>query len=205
MRYLLESNHFDFFAKNGYIGFADLFTEDSLAAAQKIVSKNARDLWRSESAIKTLYFQKNCAGIAAALTHTNTIRIAYDQSLCSGGTPSFPKAPFSLEEASSVQPLLCAMIVRLTAGEHLKKPSIPYCPCPEHRGDALFVSGKMLIVLEPLLAIPNQKFLLVAYSGAKPQYVPKEKDPFVNSLKSLGVAFGDHLSHATHPVLFSQH
>lgn len=203
MRYLLENNHLDFFAKNGYIAFADLFSAAALDTAEKILSKNARDLWRTQSGIKALSFQKNCAEIATELTHSKTIRIAYDQSLCSNSTPSFPKAPFSLEEVSSVQPILCGMILRLTEGPSLSQ-TIPFCPCPKSRGEALFVSGKMLIVLEPLLAIPNQKFLLVAYSGAKPQYVAKEKDPFVNSLKSLGIGFGDHLSHETHPVLFSQ-
>ncbi len=35
-------------------------------------------------------------------------------------------------------------------------------------------------------------------------YVLKEKDPAVHALKLLGYAFGDHLTMATHPVLYSR-
>jgi hypothetical protein len=202
MRLMIESHHRDFFAKNGYIAFADLFSEDALSHAETAITENSRDLWRTQDAIKTIVFQKNCAEIAAELTHSKTIRIAYDQSLVSHSS-SYPKSPFSLEDASCVQPILCVLVIRLTHGPQIEK-TIPYSPCPQERGDALFVSGKMLILLEPLLSLPKQKFLLIAYSNSRPQYIAKEKDPFVNSLKSLGYAFGDHLNSTTHPVLFSQ-
>jgi len=200
---MLESHHRDFFAKNGYIAFTDLFSEEALSRAESIITGNARDLWRAHDAMKSIAFQKNCAEIATELTNSKTVRIAYDQSLCSHASPTFPKAPFSLEDASCVQPILCGMILRLTRGPSPEK-TIPFCPCPKERGEALFVSGKMLIVLDPLLSLEKQKFLLIAYSNNRPQYIAKEKDPFVNSLKSMGYAFGDHLNASTHPVIFSR-
>jgi hypothetical protein len=203
MRLLLDSHHRDFFSKNGYISFADLFSEETLLRAESIITGNARDLWRTNDVIKSLAFQKNCAEITSELTHTKTVRIAYDQTLCSYALSSFPKTPFSFEDASCVQPIICSMILRLTHGSSLEK-TVPFCPCPKERGEALFVSGKMLIILEPLLSLEKQKFLLVAYSSSRPQYIAKEKDPFVNSLKSMGYAFGDHLNVSTHPILFSQ-
>jgi len=204
MRLLLDSHHRDFFSKNGYIAFADLFSEETLLRAESLITTNARDLWRTNDAIRSLAFQKNCAEIASELTHSKTVRIAYDQTLCSNAPSSFPKSPVSLEDVSCIQPIVCGMILRLTRGPSLEKP-LPFCPCPKERGEALFVSGKMLIVLEPLLSLEKQKFLLVAYSSSRPQYIAKEKDPFVNSLKSMGYAFGDHLNVSTHPILYSQH
>lgn len=203
MRYVLDSQHQDFFAKHGYIAFDDLFTADELDAAEKAIAENVRDLWRTKEAVKAISMQKKSGSIAAELANAPAIRIAFDQSLCTDLPSNFPDSPFSLEEVSSVQPILCAMLLRLTEGPSVEK-KLPFCPCPKKRGEALIVSGKTLIVLSPLLSLPKQKFLLIAYSGPKPQYVPKEKDPFVHALKSMGYAFGDHLESRTHPVIFSQ-
>lgn len=203
MRYLLESQHHDFFAKQGYIAFGDLFTEKALQEAEKAVVENARDLWRINPAVEALTTNKTCAEIAMNLTFSTCIRLAYDEGLYTSDSNIFPKAPCSLEDISCVHPVLCGMLVRLTAGP-MPNEAVVYCPCPQKRGDALFFSGKMLALLSPLFSIPEQKFLLIAYGGKQLQYLCNLKDKFLNSLKAKGYGFGDHLKIATHPILFSR-
>lgn len=204
MRYVLASEHRDHFAKQGHISFDEVLPLDLIEKAEKIVTKNERDLWRKYEAVKQLVFQRTCAHIAAELTRSPIVRIGFDQSLCANLPFPFSEMTYSLSDLSCMQPLLCGLMIRLTDGDLPAKTTV-FCPCPEKRGSALFFSPKTLITLEPLCHLPEQKFLLVAYIGKQAMYVAREKDPFLHTLKSLGYAFGDHFNTATHPQVFSRY
>ncbi|MBS3903983.1 MAG: hypothetical protein KGZ39_01485 [Simkania sp.] len=203
MRFTLASDHFDYYSNHGYIGFDGLFSPKLLEDVENIVTKNSRDLWRSNLSVKSVVFERTCAEIAAELTRAKQVRLGFDQALCSNDSLPFGKSSSSLADLLCIQPITCGMMLRLTEGNS-PLPSTIFCPCPEKRGTALFFSAKMLMTLLPLTELKNQKFLLVGYAGPKPLYVAKETDPAVHSLKNLGYGFGDHLNTTTHPILFSK-
>ena len=204
MRYVLASEHHDFFANQGHISFDDVLPTDLLENAEKVLTENGRDLWRKKEAVRALVFHKTCAQIASELTRSPIIRIGFDQGLCANQPPPFNEITYSLSDLSCIQPLICGLMIRLTDGE-LPNKTTAFCPCPEKKRSILFFSPKALITLEPLSRLANQKFLLIAYTGKQAMYVSREKDPFLHTLKSLGYAFGDHLNTTTHPQLFSIH
>ncbi len=204
MRYVLASEHRDYFTNQGHISFEDILPLDLIEKAETIVSSNARDLWRSQESIKQLVFQRTCARIVAELTRSSIVRIGFDQSLCGGLPSTFVDTTCSLSDLSCVQPILCGLMIRLTEGDPPPK-TTAFCPFPEKRSSLIFFSPKTLITLAPLSRLVGQKFLLIAYIGKQSMYVAREKDPFVHTIKSLGYAFGDHLSTLTHPPIFSQH
>lgn len=202
MRFTLSSEHHDFFKDHGYIGFQDLFPKEVIEALESHVSGTKRDLWRSLPPVKNIVFDKGLARIAGELTRNKIIRIGFDQVIVTEDPPLFSDKITTLEKLSSIQPLACGLILRLTEGPSFS-PSIPFCP-RESKGTVFFFSSNMLLSFLPLFEEKNQKFLLIGYAKEKPLYLANKKDPSIHLLKKLGYGFGDHLKSATHPVLFSQ-
>jgi hypothetical protein len=203
MRYVLASEHHDYYVKEGHISFDDVLPLDLLEKAEKSLTNNGHDLWRKHEAIRSIVFHKTCAQIASELTRSSIIRIGFDQSFCTSQPIPFTGTTYSLSDLSCIQPLVCGLMIRFTDGD-LPSKTTSFCPCPEKRTSILFFSPKALITFEPLSHLPDQKFLLIVYIGSQAMYVSREKDPFVHALKSFGYAFGDHLNNTTHPQIFSK-
>jgi hypothetical protein len=202
MRFVLDRSHCDFFAKHGYIAFSDLFPPKSIRRAAEAVTQTAQNGWQTVPAIKQLTLHEPSADIAGQLTKSRTIRLAYDCVL-SGPDPSlFSDLPLSFTDFSCIRPLLCILIIRLTNGASYTSDT-PYCPCPEEEGEALFVSSTKPLILSPLLSLPDQKFLLIAYTNKGGQYIPNGNDPISHILKAQGCGFGDRLTKSPfHPLLY---
>ncbi len=206
----VAKEHRDFFQKQGYIEIADLLTAQQtpalLQAIGEVLSKKGedkcagRDLWRNHPLIKKTVLTRDFAEIVANLTHAEEIYHGLDQEFSNFALPA---GMISLQQMSCVRPLIAGLLIRLTDGDMPKAGALP-CPCPSASGNGVFFSSQLLLAWDPLLELRNQRFLLIAYASAHPQYVLEKRDPCTHALKLLGFGFGDTLPTTTHPLLYSR-
>lgn len=217
----LAKEHRDFYQKHNLIEFSGLLTPSQLedfsqavttTLAEQEKEKNAfrnvgRDLWRRHPLIKKISLRRDLAQVVAGLLHQREIRLGYDQFITTHADKEcmLPSGTTSLQEISSVKPVLMGLLIRLSAGAvpvHNQDATFP-CPCPTMPGDGVFFSSNLLVSWEPLLALPNQHFFLIVYAGAQPLYVMEKRDPCAHALKQQGYVFGDKLKSDTHPILYT--
>jgi len=205
----LAKEHRDFFQKQGYIEFSDLLsstqTSDLTQAIDEVMIQRrndkcaARDTWRYHPLVKKIVLKRDFAEIACGLTHAKEMYLGYDQGI-SGH--ELPTGMISLQQMSCVRPLVAGLLIRLTGGAMPVPEKLP-CPCPTAPGQGVFFSSQLLLAWDPLLALQAQRFFLITYASAHPQYILEKRDPCTHTLKQLGLAFGDTLTSETHPLLFS--
>lgn len=198
MKYIVDNRHREFFAKNGWIEFEEIFpisaTGKLLEAARGVVKSRTRvknpdvllhghDIWRENSVVKNATCSRTLAEIASELTETKPLRLSYDQLLEQRQTPN------SLEQICSLQGTVCGLLIALQDGdeEHLLS----------KRGNGLFLS-----TTTELPKLSEGYFLLIVYSVVNARYISVESDPHTNYLKRFGYSFGDRLLDKHHPVLF---
>lgn len=222
MHLTLAKEHRDFFHKHHQIEFSGLLSPIQVldfnraletAIGQQEKDKNTfrdlgRDLWRHHPLIKKISLRKDLAQVAAGLTGQREIRIGFDQFITTQATKecTLPTGTTSLQQISSIKPILMGLLIRLSEGQ---QPAITSslgkfpCPCPLQPGDGIFFSAQLLVSWEPLLALHNQNFFLITYTNTQPLYVLEKRDLCTHSLKQLGYVFGDTLKSDTHPVLYT--
>lgn len=217
MHLSLAKEHRDFFKKHSQIEFSALLSPaqvcDFANAVDEVVLKQqneknsfrdlGRDLWRDHPAIKKTTLKKDFAEIVAGLTGLHEIRIGYDQSIDTAKEPVLSTGMTSLQQTSCIKPIIMGLLIRLSEGSQPDSGMLP-CPCPSSPGDGVFFSSQLLVSWDPLLALKNQRFFLIAYAGAHPIYILEKRDPCTHALKQHGYVFGDALKTDTHPVLFTE-
>lgn len=216
MHLSLAKEHRDYYQKHKFIEFTSLVPsphelsqaiEETLLLRQKAKHSPrdfGRDLWRDNPLIKKISLRKDFAEIAAGLLGQRELRFGYDQSIAiERHTESYlPTGTTSLQQMSCMKPVMMGLLIRLTEGTQPAPAQLP-CPCPTLPGNGVFFSAQLLLSWEPLLALQNQRFFLIAYSGAHSVYVLEKRDPGTHALKTLGYVFGDTLTSDTHPLLYS--
>jgi hypothetical protein len=218
MHLSLAKEHRDYFQKHNYIEFTSLLspeqTGDLAQAIEEVLLRRekakhsgrdwGRDLWREHPFIKKIALRKDFAEITGGLTGQRDVRMGYDQAISieSGKESILPTGTTSLQQTSCVKPLLMGLLIRLSEGPQTAPAQFP-CPCPTSPGSGIFFSAQLLLSWEPLLALHNQRFFLIAYAGAHPIYILEKRDPCTHALKNLGYVFGDSLKTDTHPLLYA--
>jgi hypothetical protein len=225
MRFALNSDHKEFYTKNGFIEFEELLDAHSVAALQQEIDatlctrlktssirmaelprtaifESGFDLWRDNSAIKQSLFKTTFTEIAAQLFQANLLRVAFDQYIDTGpGSESPLKEPLSLNAFSCANPLSGALIIRLS--ETPIDPCDPQvCPIPSHAGSAIFLSPDKVIPWAELFSQKDLRLLILAYASKRTFYRLEKNDPHTHLWKRLGYVFGDLLKDNLHPVLY---
>lgn len=225
MRFALNSDHKDYYAKNGFIEFEEFLDANSVAALQKEIDatlcarlktssirmaelprkaifESGFDLWRDNASIKQTLFKTTFTEIAAQLFQANLLRAAFDQYIDTGpGTDSPLTAPLSLNDFSCANPLSGAFIIRLS--ETPIDPCDPQvCPVPSKAGSAIFLSPDKVIPWSELFSQKDLRILILAYGSKRTFYRLEKNDPHTHLWKRLGYVFGDLLKDNLHPVLF---
>jgi hypothetical protein len=181
---------------------------------------NGRDLWRSSAELRQLVCQPRLAAIASELIEKKPLRLGYDQLFPSRHQavrhpivqekPSiygqFLNQSTTLKEISSINGLLCGLMIALSSSqeekkeskEELVKPSI----FPTQAGHVTFFQPTFQLNLEELYQHPHQRFYLIVYTQGLAQYELQPKDPHTYALKHLGYTFHTNLSDKLNPIVY---
>jgi hypothetical protein len=182
--------------------------------AGKAFDKNdfalGHDLWRGEHHLKNLILSRTLAEIASELIEQKPLRFGYDTLFpavskipLKNSYESFLQTTPTLQEMSCIQNVLCgAMICVSGNNETVDKPieSILFSRIP---GNAVFFSPDWPLPLHEIYANPGFTYLLIVYAKTNSVYYSQPNDPHGNNFKKLGYSFGDRLSEAHHPIVYS--
>ncbi len=223
MRFTLAQEHIDHFNKTGAIEFDGVFSEKECLSlkekAEEILALrlnptdrnpldymsneclylNGRNLWKEGLELKKLCSKKQIGEIAYYLFRKKPIKIGFDQYIRTGILQDCPfKEDHTLKEISSVRPLLGALLILLEPlSSEIDSPFLP-----KKAGNAMYVSGNVIM---PLISLFNEKkasMLLVSFTFGKALYCLEPKDPLTHSLKKEGVVFGDVAAEDLCPTIY---
>jgi hypothetical protein len=222
MRFAITADHREFFKKNNYIEFENIFPADQITtlkknseetiakrlkmAASKLREKTAPeiyqagyDLWRDNEEIKKITQKQAFAAVASELFQTVPLRYAFDQYFsmiqCTAGSPY--DVPLSLQEISCLNPLAGGLILPL---EDLAFPPT-FFPMPLKKGSALYISPTFALPWPHLFSTCGLNFFLIAYAQEKTFFKGGVHDPHSASLKKLGYVINDQLKDSLHPIV----
>ncbi len=167
-----------------------------------------RDLWRDQEDLKKIVWHKSWADVAADLTGEKPVRAAFTQLVVPPTSIGLKAAQNhvyvewftqkrTLEEISSIEGLLCTLIVCLKGDDKERTPEETLDPIPRKTGNAIYVMPQVPLDFQA----GNCRWLLIAYAKNKAQYIMQEKDPHVHYLKRLGHPVGAPLNDKLNPVL----
>lgn len=168
---------------------------------------HGRDLWRGSPVIKKTITQQRLAEIASELISIRTMRLGYDQLFTTVPQPilkesslytSLLKQPHTLEEISSLQGVICGLMLCLTGESSKDSPPDIFCG---RAGNGVFFSPKVPINFPLLLEKVNESYLMLVYVQPNSVYVHCANDPLGHSFKSVGYNFGDKLLDKNNPIL----
>jgi hypothetical protein len=165
-----------------------------------------RDLWRQDQQLRKLICQRGLAEIASELISVKPIALAFDQLIVSPDLHplvtadnrayiDLMKTPTSLEEISSVQGLVCGLLLCLRAGE-------PHPLFPSVAGHGVYFDPKVPLDFGFLRRDRERRLLLIAYAEKSSYYYQQNNDPHLHYLKRFGYHFGDKLSIKHIPPVF---
>lgn len=222
MRFALASEHRDFFYKNHFIEFEELFTLEQIHSLKEAIQaalcqrlqmtpyqiekknglelfRDGYDLWRESDPVKKMSQKKSLLKVAADLFQKQELKIAFDQYIATQ-TPT--QAPFAkattLSEISCLKPLVGILLIQL---KDQQEPVLNF-PLPLKAGNALFFSPDFPLPWPLLFATSGLSFYLIAFGEDGTLFRADTIDPHATVLKKLGYTFGDHLKNDLHPTIF---
>ncbi|MCB1109629.1 MAG: hypothetical protein KDK64_01490 [Chlamydiia bacterium] len=212
MRFALTKDHLDFFYRHHYIEFEELLSPDEvealLSGIEEVLSKRIKSSWTPEAvyragyniwsenpSVKKVALSSHLAEIASQLSKERTLRLAFDQVLygAPSETPLFAE-PRTLKTLSSVQPVICGLILTLKNDEAFEDPQ------PKKPGNATFFSPRHPLSFDYLSQNLSTIQYLIVYTGDKALYVHTPTDPHTHVLKKQSYVFGDRLG-SSHPIV----
>jgi hypothetical protein len=220
MKFALQGEHRDFFAKNGYIEFEGLLSEKDVVTLkeaidqvlckrlkvlpEKLEHKTAqelymagRDVWRDHPAIKKWTTSPILAELASSLFKKRPIRLAFDQVLRTGSSSHTPFInTASLQQTSSLRQIIGALILQLTP---LAEPCIPLAQVP---GSGVLIGPNFPLNFDAIFSQPHLSALMIVFCGEKTVYTLDSSDHHTHALKRQGYVFGDRLRDDINPLVF---
>lgn len=208
MRFALDPQHREFFRKNHYIEFEELLEPSDIEPLKQAIdtilekrlqklsdTRNPRELFQvgrnlylDDPLLKRTVLHRKFGELAAALFEEKTIRLAYDQALCTKVIPGpVFTLPHSLQQISCFQPLAGGLILRLSPD--LASPAF----LPKGIGSGVFFSRDFTLPLPEFFQAPHQTLLLIAYAPKVAQYFLEKNDLHTHLPKREGYVFGDRL------------
>ena len=228
MRFALNRDHKDFYAKSGFIEFQKLLSAEAVEALSQEISqvlaarlhtskpypfeKNQKeiflagfDLWRESPLIKKTLFKTAFSHIASELFQTPFLRVGYDQYIDTrdGSHPPF-HSTCSFNSFSCAHPLAGVMILSLSTP--IKPSYNPQdCPIPSEEGSCIFLSPEIPVSWDLLFSQKDARLLIFTFGVKTTFYRLHKQDPQTHAWKRLGYVFGDLLNDALHPILDTKH
>ena len=205
-----------FFDRHGYLELEGVFTSQVItelrenvenilhtrAQSAGVVFDDALSLCGHNLALASQNIQKRLCSpsmgkLVNMMTKMRPLRYGFDQVV----VPSYPPKGATLEEVSSIYPVLIGGVIALDGAERAEEPQVDpfvFKDLPASAGSVSFVKPETVWEVEP----SSQRHLLVVFCGAQPLYVHQERNPYTHVFKEYGYVFGDRLLDKTNPVVF---
>lgn len=223
MKYIVDNKHREFFAEKGWIEFEQLMSQEKVIELRRLIGEvmsqrfrlkkenverlpsqeillKGHDIWRDSPLAKAIICHRVFAEIASELTEVKPLRLAYDQALIVGrGLPQEFGQVASIQEISSIQGLVCGVLIALQSneGEEPLEGSLPH-----KEGHGVFFTPTAPINFPELFKKQGDTYLLIVYCKVISRYAINGNDPLSHLMKGFGYSAGDKLVDQYHPVLF---
>lgn len=215
-KFAVDPHHRDYFQKQHTIEFEELISEPHLKELRNdlanLLSKappakhfeEGRDLWRRTASFKRLARNVAFAEIAADLTNHTQLRLGLDQ-FFPPFEPSEPpysnylKGGFSLAESSSIQGVVCGLMLCLKAPS--KPNEQPSQLFSAKAGNGIFFDPNWLMPLQEKAGRSDGEYLLIVYAEPNAVYIQQQNDPLTHLWKGFDYVYGDKLKEKTHPLV----
>ena len=215
-KFAVDPQQKDYYRKNHTIEFEGLISEPHLLELKNGLAslmgqippakffEEGRDLWRRSSTFKRLARNLAFAEIASDLTDRPQIRLGLDQFF----PPFEPSEPpystylqggFSLAEASSIQGVICGLMLCLKApSKPSEQPSQLFSATA---GNGIFFDPQWILPMEEKKGRSDGEYILIVYAEPNAVYIQQPHDPFTHLWKGLDYVYGDKFKEKTHPSL----
>ncbi len=204
MHLTLLATQLTFFAKNRFLELEDVLSNEEeetllqeinslIGSSKEMIAralpffKQGHDLWRKSPLLQKWAAKKRNLFLISSLMRSSAVRLGFDQVFEIKPETSFL---LNLHDLSSIQGTQCALLMRLSSPAEEKG---FFC---QKRKSLLFFRENLPITLDnPGL------YWMVLYMENGSRYIFNEHDPFTNSFKNDGYAFGDMLDRQ--PLFFT--
>lgn len=218
MKFAVDAAHRAFFQDHLAIEFEDFFSSEQVeqwrqwlkeALGERLSgpvekASSAEIFMKGHDLIREiLRTQAKLADIAADLMQTRIIRLGYTQYLPSPPAhldkldqahPYFhllQKREATLESVSSIQGLLCGVMICLQDGD--SKSSV----FPSRAGNVVYFNPTVLLDY----SLGKGEYFLIVYVREHALYIYNSEDPHTNHLKKWGYTFAEPLNNKYHPIV----
>jgi hypothetical protein len=221
MRFSLSEAFSKFFFEHKIIEIAEVFSSEEIDQITQKIEKSFsfglgkkpieicsnEELWKVgrnphliERNLLEILFKSPVGQIAAFLYKKNAIRIGYTQAIFSLKTDNFFSKNYSLEEISSVDPILGGALLSFESSKEAPSKLMPDLK-KQSKGNAFFFSKDYEIPFPHLLQEQGQKSLLLCFTPAKTRYKLQPLDLHTHTLKKSSYVFGDLIEEKDCPFL----
>jgi hypothetical protein len=187
MRYHVSDEQKRFFRKGGFIDFEDLLAPEDI---EKLKIQKVVFCPRDDAGVEKIVHSSSLFHIARQLSEKNTLRFAFDRVFTSAPL----KASFTLQQMSSIQPLLMACMIGLEGGREAGEQFYPF---PKPSTLRFFLPSCRW----PLGPFDGEKGYLITWADPICLYYFSEHDPCTHELKKRGYVFGDRVGEPWHPLM----
>lgn len=230
MKYAVSKEQRDFFQKNGFITFANLFNESQLDQLKQEIDKalsvrlqvqpaelrrqkegrlflNGHDLWRASEWIKKLVLSASLTDIVGELLDAKSLRLAWDQWIPGNVASEFNdsvqwQSPASLTQISSIQRIECGVLIPLNSSQEEHADPASFLAGLSTTGHVLFIHPDFPIPFSDFQHLKKVHYYLIAYANPMSQYVQVQHDPHGHAMKQMGYIFGENLKEKWHPTAY---
>ena len=230
MRAAIDKQHVDFFKKNGWIHFEEVFSAEAiknlkslvdLGLTQRFTSEGrasafqkaeekfywGRDLWRSSLELENFLKSPKLTNIIFELLSLNAMRVGFDQLL-----PFLDKERVAHKEGyykflnreNPLRELFCIkelVAVVFICLNGFSTDNDHLSMLPFKLGSISIAHPKTAANLKELFNNQNSQIYMIGYAAASAAYVNEQNDFHLNHLKKYGYSFNQKLSDKLNPAL----
>ena len=194
MKFSLSETLKKFFGEHGLLELEGILETEQLAplGTSLLSTVSGRNSWKKDPSLKKLLHKIEAGKLFSSLVRKTPIRIAYTQVITKKHLAELPEGTPSLEEMSSIFPilggaLLCTRAPTFSKEEEQKLPNL----LEQTPGSVIFLSKDAPLPLKELATQENYLGLLVVFGPGSLRYKLSPLDPRTHDLKRIGLAFGD--------------
>lgn len=210
---LLDEKHLIPFKSHINMALAARLKEKKEPQSPENLFMAGRDLWRMDASIRKIDAHRKFAEIASELITHKPLRLGYDQYIPAPPAPQVlghHRTPYddllhrtpSLEEISSLQGLLCGLMLCIQAPDTIETQDT-HAIFSAKAGNGVFFSPQAIIDFQALVhKRQGFAYILIVYVQSSTVYILNTEDPHAHTLKNYGYVFGDKLSDKSNPIIY---
>lgn len=208
MKFTISNEQRYYFNANGFIEFASVMAVEQIKSLNTSIHSiiqgssshsnyvSGRDMWRKEDTVRRQALKRQYAEIAAELTESPLVRIAFDQYIPPHYASIVYQNPSKIEPTVCFKDLLCILLFRLDPASDAEEGS----KLLMQLGNALFIKPTQDIDWKEDLE--ECSYYMIGYGNKETKYRLNDHDPCTHELKHMGYSIGSFLQDKLHPPLY---